>query len=162
MRRRFLLLVALAVVLLDRHETAHAANWDFDFDLANFREQSTLLVTNCTTNITEQINVALGGKKTIDCVEEPTTNQDKPHVSSVQDPLMGTVINFTLYQDDDDSATGHTDRQRIEMKVFEASPDNLKATLDSHFAYTYWLKYNLYKLNFSQLYIIGVLLDSQI
>lgn len=55
---------------------------------------------------------------------------------------MGTVANFTLYKTDNDPATGEADRQRIEMKVFEKSPTNLKATLNSNYIYSWWFKLN--------------------
>lgn len=127
----FLFLLAPAV---------RAANWDLDFNFTGFTKRATLLVTNCTTDIRDQINTAWCGKSTVDCIEEPTTNQDNPHISCVDDSRMGKVANFTLYRSDDDSVTGSSDRQRLEMKVYESSPAPLKATLNSHFIYTWWLR----------------------
>jgi len=47
---------------------------------------------------------------------------------------MGTVVNFTLYQTDNDPATGYADRRRIEM-----SPTNLKATSNTNnYVYNWW------------------------
>lgn len=120
--------------------TVRTANWDLNFGMSGFTKRSTLLVTSCKTKVSDQINAALGGSKDVDCIEEPTTNQNKPHVSCVDDSRMGKAINFTLYRTDDDSATGKNDRQRLEMKVFEQSPEILKAKLNSHFVYTYWLR----------------------
>lgn len=47
---------------------------------------------------------------------------------------MGTVVNFTLFQTDNDPAAGDADRQRIGM-----SPTILKATLNTNsYVYNWW------------------------
>ena len=89
-----------------------------------------------------QINKVLGGSSSTEAIEIPTTNSNLPHVSCSSDSVMGTVANFTLYKTDNDPATGEADRQRIEMKVFEKSPTNLKATLNSNYIYSWWFKLN--------------------
>ena len=53
---------------------------------------------------------------------------------------MGPSVQFTIYKNDDDSVTKKPDRQRIEMKVFDKSPTSYKATLDTNYVYTWWLK----------------------
>ena len=138
MKSSIALLLLMAV--LSHISIILAANWDLNFNMVGFTKRSTLLVTNCTTNIKQQIFLALAGNKDYNCIEEPTKNQNKPHVSCVSDSSMGKVINFTLYKTDDDSATDHKDRQRIEMKVYGRSPENLKARKNSHFVYAYWSK----------------------
>jgi hypothetical protein len=55
---------------------------------------------------------------------------------------MGKALNFTLYKTDDDSASIFTDRQRLEMKVYGYSPDNLLAYNNSNFVYAWWFKLN--------------------
>lgn len=62
-------------------------------------------MTNCTTGIHSQINLILGGSKTVDVIEIPTTNPKLPHVTFITDPVMGSVVNFTLYQTDNDPVT---------------------------------------------------------
>jgi hypothetical protein len=42
--------------------------------------------------------MVLGGKTTTICIEEPTTNQDLPHITCQDDAVMGKVINFTIYK----------------------------------------------------------------
>ncbi len=62
-------------------------------------------------------------------MEIPTTNPNLPHVSCSSDPVMGNaVVNFTLYNTDNDPVTKNPEKQRIEMKVYGRSPANLKAT----------------------------------
>ena len=161
------LLIAAAVLL---NNGASAAVWDFDFDeqLAGFSKVAELLVTNCTTDIEAQINFVLCGKPifhrilekksminttslsfippgkvTGSCIEVPTVNQDLPHVTCSEDRVMGQAINFTLYKTDDDPSTTSQDRQRIEMKVYNPSPVDLKASNNSHFIYTHWFKLDL-------------------
>ena len=82
----------------------------------------------------------VGGSKTIDVIEIPTTNPTLPHVTCVTDPVMGSVANFTLYQTDNDPITLLPDRQRLEMKVFEKSPTILKATVNTSYIYSWWFK----------------------
>ena len=53
---------------------------------------------------------------------------------------MGPSVQFTIYKNDDDSVTKKPDRQRIEMKVFDKSPTSYKATLNTNYVYTWWLK----------------------
>ena len=122
---KFILLLSSALFLL--FVNVSASNWDFDYDFSGFSNKATLLVTDCTQDVVEQINLVLGGSVTNQCVEIPTTNVNLTHVSCVPDPLMGKAINFTLYKTDDDVATGSTDVQRVEMKVYDKSPEDLKA-----------------------------------
>jgi hypothetical protein len=68
-----------------------------------------------------------------DAVESPTNNKDKIHLKCVPDPLMGNVVNFTIYKDDNDK-TGKGDRQRMEMKGKE---DGKKGT---SFIFAWWFK----------------------
>ena len=91
-------LLAAAVVV----STAASNNWDFDFDFSGFSNKATLLVTDCSRDVIEQINLVLGGSVTNQCVEIPTTNVNLTHVSCVQDSFMGQAINFTLYKTDDE------------------------------------------------------------
>jgi hypothetical protein len=53
---------------------------------------------------------------------------------------MGPSVQFTIYQNDDDSVTQLADRQRIEMKVFDPSPTLYKASLNTNYVYTWWFK----------------------
>ena len=53
---------------------------------------------------------------------------------------MGPSVQFTIYRNDDDSVTQLTDRQRLEMKVFDKSPTLYKATLNTNYVYTWWFK----------------------
>ena len=44
-------------------------------------------------------------------MEIPTTNPNLPHVSCSSDPVMGdAVVNFTLYNTDNDPATNNPDK----------------------------------------------------
>ena len=108
------------------------------FNFTGYTNVATLMVTNCTTDVHSQVNAILGGSKTIDVIEIPTTNPTRPHVTCASDSLMGKAINFTLYTTDNDPVTGYTDRQRLEMKVFEKSPKILQATNNSHYIYSWW------------------------
>ena len=129
-------LLAAAVVV----STAASNNWDFDFDFSGFSNKATLLVTDCSRDVIEQINLVLGGSVTNQCVEIPTTNVNLTHVSCVQDSFMGQAINFTLYKTDDDVATGSTEVQRIEMKVYDKSPEELKAIEGDRYSYAWWFQ----------------------
>ena len=53
---------------------------------------------------------------------------------------MGPSVQFTIYRNDDDSVTQLTDRQRLEMKVFDKSATLYKATLNTNYVYTWWFK----------------------
>lgn len=97
-------------------------------------------VTSCSPDVQSQINLVLGGSTTINCIEMPTTNPTLPHVSCSSDSVMGTVVNFTLYKTDNDAVTNDPTRQRLEMKVFDKSPANLKATFNSSYIYSWWFK----------------------
>ena len=137
---KFILLLSSALIFL--FVNVSASNWDFDYDFSGFSNTATLLVTDCTQDVVEQINLVLGGSVTNQCVEIPTTNVNLTHVSCVPDPLMGKAINFTLYKTDDDVATGSTDVQRVEMKVYDKSPEDLKAFEGSRYVYAWWFHLN--------------------
>lgn len=98
-------------------------------------------VTRCTPDVKSQINQVLGGSASTNSIEIPATNKDKPHVSCLtKDSVMGNVVKFTLYKNDNDPATQSSDRQRIEMKVFDKSPADLKAKSDTSYIYSWWFK----------------------
>ena len=109
-----------------------------NFNFTGYTNVATLMVTNCTTDVHNQINAVLGGSPNIDVIEIPTTNPTLPHVTCVSDCTMSKAINFTLYTTDNDSVTLLSDRQRLEMKVFDKSPTLLKATNNSHYIYAWW------------------------
>ena len=114
--------------------------WDFDFDFGNFTKLTQLVIKNCTQDMRKEINLALGGNSSIVCTEEPTEGFD--HVTCYEDELMGPVLRFFLHSTDDDPETTSGDRSRMEMKVFNLSPSQLKATENSSFIYTWWFQLN--------------------
>ena len=108
---------AFVFMMLNDSVRAVENDWDLDFDFSGYNTQMKLLITECD-DVTQQINQALcGTKRATRCIEIPTTNQDLPHVTCVNDTFMGKAVNLTLYKTDDDSLTKMADRQRIEIKV---------------------------------------------
>lgn len=136
----FVLLVSFLVM---RPHFSKAAVWDFDFDFSGYTKQAELLITDCSTDIRSQVNAVLCGDPEIDCFEEPTVNEDLPHVTCDEDRRMGRVLNMTLYKTDNDP-TNKTDRQRLEMKVWEPSPEELKAGNNSNYIYSWWFQLDPY------------------
>lgn len=69
-------------------------------------------------------------------LEIPTTNKRKPHVQCEKnDPVMGNVVKFTIYKDDNDGNNKNlTDRQRMEMKGEKAGKKG------DTFLYAWWFK----------------------
>ena len=53
---------------------------------------------------------------------------------------MGTALRFYIHITDDDTAGNNPDKQRMEMKVFNSSPTELKATNDQSFIYVWWFR----------------------
>lgn len=101
-------------------------------DFAGFDKKGFLLVTGCSPDLKQQIDTALGG------IEIPTTNANKPHLSCASNSFKGKpAINLTLYTNDNDPATNENDRQRIEMKVDNSSPTQLKATKNTNYIYVW-------------------------
>ena len=120
-----------------------SVNLEAKLDFAGYRNWATLLVTDCSSDVHKQINLALGGSSSKDAIEIPTTNDKKPHLSCASNSFNGkSAINLTLYTNDNDPATNDNDRQRIEMKVFESSPTQLKATKNTNYIYTWWFHLN--------------------
>jgi len=136
----FVLLVSFLVL---RPHFSKAAVWDFDFDFSGYTKQAELLITDCSTDIRFQVNAVLCGDPEIDCFEEPTVNEDLPHVTCNEDRRMGRVLNMTIYKTDNDP-TNKTDRQRLEMKVWEPSPEELKAGNNSNYIYSWWFQLDPY------------------
>ena len=115
-----------------------AAPPDFDFDFTGFSRKTQLLIDDCTQDVRTQINTAFGNTPNTICYEEPTVNGD--HIACVPDDVIGPALQFSIYQTDDDPATNYTDRQRMEMKVFEYSPAELKANNGTTYMYAWWFR----------------------
>lgn len=81
-------------------------------------------------------------------LEMPTTNKDKTHVQCVKDPVMGNVVNFTIYKNGDNDYTGKTDRQRMEMKGKEEGKKG------NTFLYAWWFKLDPKMKNSNEFYHI--------
>lgn len=140
-----LTVLALVTVLLNGSVRAtKEENWILDFDFTGYSTQMKLLVTECQ-GIHQQINhVFCGTRKTARCIEMPTTNKNLPHITCVNDTLMGKAVNFTLYKTDDDSLTKLSDRQRIEIKVSRMNPVVLDRKANSYiYAWWFYLSPNL-------------------
>ena len=125
-----------------------ASGPDFDFGTFDgYSLETQILVNDCQSDMTELVNQALCGKKTTSCIEFPTANTNLTHVDCAQDDLMSHALRFTIYKTDDD-VTGFTDRQRLKMKVFANSPDELKATANSNFIYACNFKFSASRSKF--------------
>lgn len=115
---------------------------------ANQKEQlpvqtkGALLSANGTTDTYLLINSVLGGKgdvlETPDCAHAGAS----PHIKQVFDAdLNKQVFAFTIHvTPDNDKCNGKTDRQRNEIKTYDASPDSLKATLNETVEYRWKFK----------------------
>lgn len=116
------------------------APWDFDFTFTGYTKRTTLLLTDCATQDAKtEINKALGGSATTVSYEEPS--ESATHISCIDtDTVMGTALRFYIHINDDDTASTNTDRQRMEMKVFNSSPTELKATSGQSFIYAWWFR----------------------
>ena len=59
-----------------------------------------------------------------------------PHITQVRDvELDQFVFRFHIHRDEDDDRCQKDDRQRVEIKVYDKSPDKLKARANSVFTY---------------------------
>lgn len=118
------------------------APWDFDFTFTGYTKRTTLLLTDCTSqNPKTEINKALGGSATTVSYEEPS--EPATHISCIDtDTEMGTALRFYIHSTDDDTASSNPDKQRMEMKVFNSSPTELKATSGQSFIYVWWFRLN--------------------
>lgn len=126
---------------------------DFDFSpFAGYTLETQILIEDCQTNMSALVNQALCGNSAVDCIELPTVNTNLTHVDCAEDELMNHALRLTIYKDDDD-VTGFTDRQRLEMKVFARSPEELKATQNSNFIYAC----NFFKHNSCRVLIFSLL-----
>lgn len=111
---------------------------DFDFDFTGYSKKTQLLISDCSEDVRTQINQAFGNTPLTICYEEPTVNGN--HIACVVDDVVGPSLRFYIFKTDDDSATNNTDRQRMEMKVFQSSPADLKATNGTSFIYAWWFR----------------------
>ena len=138
--------VVLIAAAVHGHLKTEGNDWSLDYDFSGYDNQVQLLINECRDDdIKQQINEALcGNKRTVRCIEMPTTNKDLPHVTCANDTLMGKVANFTLYKSDDDSLTGSVDRQRLEMKMSRHFiPAVLTKGTDYIYAWWFYLSPNL-------------------
>lgn len=64
------------------------------------------------------------------------------HITEFEDITLGkNVFNFTIHlNEDNDTSTGSTDRQRLEIKTHNSSPANLKGTLGETVRYKWKFK----------------------
>ncbi|AJR04357.1 T9SS type A sorting domain-containing protein [Siansivirga zeaxanthinifaciens] len=83
-------------------------------------------------------------------IETPDLNGDKPathtifgnHITEAFDNDLGkNVFNFLIHlTPDNDTSTGASDRQRLEIKTYASSPDNLKGTVGETVQYKWKFK----------------------
>ncbi|KZS11427.1 Uncharacterized protein APZ42_024216 [Daphnia magna] len=129
-----------------------SGNWNFAFNFAGYKRQNgEFLLKECPKKgkdnfekTVKMIDAALQK----DALEMPTTNRNKTHVQCVKDPVMGNVVNFTIYKNGDNDYTGNTDRQRMEMKGKEEGKKG------NTFLYAWWFKIDPNMKNTDEFYHI--------
>ncbi|KZS13062.1 Uncharacterized protein APZ42_021895 [Daphnia magna] len=120
---------------------------NFAFSFAGYNRQSETFLCSPGGNTKGMIATALGESNPL---EIPTTNKRKPHVQCEKnDPVMGNVVKFTIYKDDNDgNNVTLKDRQRMEMK---GKKDGKKGDT---FLYAWWFKLDSNMKNSDQFYHI--------
>ena len=74
-----------------------------------------------------------------DALEIPTTNPTLPHVTCVNDTIMGPTVKLIIYKNDND-VTGHLDRQRMEMKANVGTKSLTATQQGDRFVYAWWFQ----------------------
>lgn len=90
----------------------------------------------------ELINSVLAPKHNAIEVPDESHSDFGPHITTVYDKdLKKDVFKFVIHvTPDNDPSTTKTDRQRIEIKTYGSSPDNLKGTLGEEIEYKWNFK----------------------
>jgi hypothetical protein len=116
----------------------------FTFGVIVFNQvnaQKVLLSANGPGNTYEQINNAFAPGRDVVEVPDCVHTEFGRHIEEVYDDELGKyVFNFLVHKTPDNDRCQNFDRQRIEIKTYGGSPENLKAVKGETVAYSWKFK----------------------